>query len=151
MVGTSGGGYIAAGFAYRHRRDIAGMVLIDTAGPFQNPPKELVEATDPANPANVERRDYLQVERDAWAGRRPIGDIPVTIVSVRYSAAAIREAPLASERRGMRRNVQDQRGWLVLSPRAKQRVVHTSHAVEEDDPELVIGTILDVVRAARAG
>jgi hypothetical protein len=31
----------------------------------------------------VERRDYLQVEKDAWAGRKRIGDIPVTIISTR--------------------------------------------------------------------
>jgi hypothetical protein len=35
----------------------------------------------------------------------------------------------------MRRNVERQRGWLVLSPRAKQIAAHTSHAVEEDDPD----------------
>ena len=49
----------------------------------------------------------------------------------------------------MRRNVSDQKGWLVLSPRAKQIVVHTGHAVEEDDPQLVIDAILDVAKAAR--
>ena len=50
----------------------------------------------------------------------------------------------------MRSNVQDQRGWLVLSPQARQRVVHTGHAVEEEDPTLVTDAILLVVRAARA-
>ena len=50
----------------------------------------------------------------------------------------------------MRTNVEDQRGWLVLSPRAEQEVVHTGHAVEESDPGLVLRTILDVVEAARA-
>ena len=49
----------------------------------------------------------------------------------------------------MRRNVADQKGWLVLSPRAKQIVVHTGHAVEEADPDLVIDAILDVVKQAR--
>ena len=49
----------------------------------------------------------------------------------------------------MRRNVEAQRGWLVLSPRARQLVVHTGHAVEEADPELVIRVILDVVKRAR--
>ncbi len=46
-------------------------------------------------------------------------------------------------------NVEDQRGWLVISPRAKQLVVHTGHAVEEADPTLVTNAILEVVRAAR--
>jgi pimeloyl-ACP methyl ester carboxylesterase len=149
LVGTSGGGYITAGYAYAHPRRIAGLLFVDTGAPLKNPPREIVEATDPDNPANVERRDYLQVERDAWAARKRIGNIPVTILTVRFSAGAIAESPFPSERRAMRRNVQRQRGWLVLSPRAKQLVVNTGHAVEEDDPDLVIDAILDVVRAAR--
>jgi hypothetical protein len=49
----------------------------------------------------------------------------------------------------MRRNVDDQKGWLVLGLRAKQVVVHTGHAVEEADRALVIDAILDVVKASR--
>lgn len=149
LVGTSGGGYITAGYAFAHPRQIAGLVFVDTGAPFRNPPREIVEATDPDNPQNVERRDYLQVEKDAWAARRRIGDIPVTIIAVKFSAAAIAESPFPSERRAMRHSVPRQRGWLALSPRAKLLVVRTGHAVEEDDPELVIDAVLDVVRAAR--
>ena len=149
LVGTSGGGYITAGYAFAHPEQVAGMVFVDTASPFRNPPREIVEETDPSNPANVERRDYLRVEKEAWAARRRVGDIPVTIMTVEYSDAAVRESPFRSERAAMRGNVENQRGWLVLSPRAKQKVVHTSHAVEEDEPGLVIGAILDVVRAAQ--
>jgi pimeloyl-ACP methyl ester carboxylesterase len=149
LVGTSGGGYITAGYAFAHPRQIAGLVFVDTGAPFRNPPREIVELTDPDHPENVERRDYLQVEKDAWSARRRIGDIPVTIIAVKYSAAAIAESPFPSERRGMRHNVRRQRGWLALSPRAKLLVVRTGHAVEEDDPELVIDAVLDVVREAR--
>jgi pimeloyl-ACP methyl ester carboxylesterase len=149
LVGTSGGGFITAGYAYAHPDQVAGMVFVDTGAPLANPPREIVEETDPNNPRNVERRGYLQVERDAWAGRKPIGDIPVTIVTVKFSAAAIKESPFAAERRAMQRNVERQQGWLVLSPRAKQTVVHTGHAVEEEDPDLVIDVILDVVKEAR--
>ena len=49
----------------------------------------------------------------------------------------------------MRRNIDRQKGWLVLSPRAEQIVVTTGHAVEEEDPQLVIDVILDVVKEAR--
>jgi hypothetical protein len=149
LVGTSGGGYITAGYAFAHQEEVAGMVFVDTASPFRNPPREIVELTDPSNPENLERRDYLQVEKDAWAARRQVGDIPVSIVTVEFDDAAVRESPFPSERRAMRRNVENQKGWLVLSPRAKQIVVDTGHAVEEDDPELVIDVILDVVEAAR--
>jgi hypothetical protein len=149
LVGTSGGGFITAGYAYAHPDQVAGMVFVDTGAPLENPPREIVEETDPNNPTNVERRDYLEVERDAWAGRKRIGDIPVTIVTVKFSATAIEESPFPAERRAMQRNVERQQGWLVLSPRAKQIVVHTGHAVEEEDPDLVIDVILDVVKEAR--
>ncbi len=150
LVGTSGGGYISAGYAYEHPDEVAGMVFVEVPGPFRNPPRAIVEETDPSNPSNIERRDYLQVEKDAWAARKRIGDIPFTIISNEYSAAEIGASTFPSEARGMRRNVSDQKGWLVLSPRAKQMVVHTGHAVEEQDPQLVIDAILDVAKAARA-
>ena len=150
LVGTSGGGYITAGYAFAHPAQVAGMVFVDTSSPFRNPPREIVEETDPSSPANVERRDYLQVEKDAWAARKRVGDIPVTVMTVGYSEAAVRESPFPAEQAMMRRNVEDQKGWLVLSPRAKQVVVNTGHAVEEDDPQLVIDAILDVVESARA-
>jgi pimeloyl-ACP methyl ester carboxylesterase len=149
LVGTSGGGNISAGYAYKHPDKVAGIVFVEVPAPFRNPPRAIVEETDPNNPSNIERRDYLQVEKDAWAGRKMIGDIPVTIISNQYSAAQIDAAQFPSEARGMRRNVSDQKGWLVLSPRAKQIVVHTGHAVEEQDPQLVVDTILNVTTAAR--
>jgi pimeloyl-ACP methyl ester carboxylesterase len=149
LVGTSGGGYITAGYAYAHPRQTAGIVFVEVPAPFRNPPREIVEATDPDNPANVEKRDYLQVEKDAWNARTRIGDIPVTIITDKPSAATIRESPFPSERRALRRNVADQKGWLVLSPRAEQIVVHTGHAVEEANPQLVIDAIVDVVGQAR--
>ena len=149
LVGTSGGGYITAGYAEAHPQQIAGLVFIDTAAPFRNPPQEIVEATDPSNPQNIEKRDYLQVEKDAWAARERIGDIPVKIVTAKPSAEAIKESPFASERRAIRNNVRDQKGWLVLSPRAEQILADTGHAVEEEDPELVIDAILDAVKETR--
>jgi pimeloyl-ACP methyl ester carboxylesterase len=150
LVGTSGGGYIVAGYAFAHPTQIAGMAFIEVPTPFRDPPQPIVEETKWDHPSNIEQRDYLQIEKDAWAARKRVGDIPITIVSNAYSNAEIEAATFPSERKGMRTNVQDQRGWLILSPQAKQTIVHTGHAVEEADPELVIDVILDIVRAARS-
>ena len=149
LVGTSGGGYIVAGYAFAHPKQIAGMAFIEVPAPFRDPPPPVVAETKWNYPSNIERRDYLQVEKDAWAARKEVGDIPITIVSNSYSHGEIEAATFPSERRGMRANVRDQQGWLILSPRAKQTIVHTGHAVEEEDPELVINVILDVISAAK--
>lgn len=150
LVGTSGGGYITAGYAVSHPRMVVGMVFVEVPSPFRNPPAPIVEETRWNSAVNVESRDYLQVEKDAWAARRVIRDIPITVISNEYSAGEIAAAQFPSEARGMRSNVADQRGWLVLSPQAKQVVVHTGHAVEEADPDLVMREIMDVVMAARS-
>ena len=149
LVGTSGGGYISVGYAEKHPDQVAGIVLVETPPPFENPPKEIVEYTDPSNPENVEQRDFLQVEKDAWAAKKEIGDIPVTVISNRYTKVEIAAAEFPEEKHGMRINAESQKGWLVLSPRAKQVVVTTGHAVEEKDPQLVIDQILAVVKAAK--
>ena len=149
LVGTSGGGLITAGYAYRHPDDVAGMVFVDTGAPFRNPPPPIVEETTWNHPSNIEQRDYLQVEKDAWNARTEIGDIPVSVVTVEYSPADIEASPFPSEQAGMRENVDAQREWLVLSPQAEQIIVHTGHAVEEEDPQLVIDVILDVLEASR--
>ncbi len=148
LVGTSGGGYISAGYAVKHPDQVAGMVFVEVPPPFENPPKEIVEYTDPSNPENFEQRDYLQMEKDAWAAKKEIGDIPVTIISNRPSKEEIAAAEFPEEKHGMRNNVKAQKGWLVLSPRAKQVVVTTGHAVEEEDPQFVIDAILEVVAAS---
>jgi pimeloyl-ACP methyl ester carboxylesterase len=149
LVGTSGGGYLSVGYAVKHPDQVAGIVLVETGPPFKNPPKEIVEFTDPSHPENVEKRDFLQIEKDAWAAKKEIGDIPVTIISNRYSKEEIAAAEFPEEKPGMRSNVKNQKGWLVLSPDAKQVVVTTGHAVEEEDPQLVIDQILAVVKAAK--
>jgi pimeloyl-ACP methyl ester carboxylesterase len=149
LVGTSGGGYITSGYAVAHPDEVAGMVFVEVPAPFKNPPAEIVEETDPNHPENIEKRDYLQVEKDAWAARKGIGDIPIKVISNRYSDEEIAESPFPSEQQGMRDNVKAQKGWLVLSPSAEQVVVTTGHAVEEADPQLVIDAILRVVSLSR--
>jgi hypothetical protein len=139
LVASSGGGYIASGFAADHRDAIAGLVFLDVGGPFPDPPPELVESLKCDAPTNIERRDYLGVEHAGWDARAEIGDIPVTVMSVDYGP----DATLKVEKI----NVDVQRGWLVLSPRATQIVVHTGHDIVGEDPQRVIEEIERVLEA----
>ena len=149
LVGTSGGGFLTAGYAAEHPEEVAGMVFVEVPAPFVDAPKEIVRITDPDSPENFEQRDYLQIEKDAWAAREEIGDIPITVISADYAKSEIAAAEFEEEKAAMKTNVADQKGWLVLSPSAEQTVVETGHAVEEEDPDLVIDAILDVY--GRAG
>jgi hypothetical protein len=115
-----------------------------------DPPPEVVKYTDPDRPGNIEHRDYIQVEKDAWEARRRIGDIPMRVISADYPEYFINGEPNLEARKELRHNVELQKGWLDASPQAKQIVVHTGHEVEVEKPEVVIDAILDVVREARS-
>jgi alpha/beta hydrolase fold len=143
LVGTSGGGYLMAGFAARHPDDVAGLVLLET-------PKAItISSLPPAvradiscdSPSNIEHRDYIAVEHDVWDARSEIGDFPMTIVTNDYGP----EAPPGDEQT----NVVDQQTWLVLSPNSKQVVVTSGHDVVWSESTLVIDEILAVLAATR--
>jgi len=140
LVAGSGGGFIASGFAQRHATDVAGIVFLDVPMAFLDAPPEVVEKTACDRPGNRERRDFLQVEADAWNNRAEVGDVPVTIISNDPGP----DAPPEEQK-----NVEAQRGWLLLSPQAEQIVVDSGHDVATNEPELVVQEVTEVVEAAR--
>jgi pimeloyl-ACP methyl ester carboxylesterase len=147
LVAASGGGHIASSFARLHREEIAGMVFLDVPAPVSTPdwpPPELIAELTCDHPDNVERRDHLQVEKDAWDHRAEIGDIPITIMSVDYGDHPPDPGAIGQ--------VEKQQGWLVMSPRAEQLVVtHTGHAIVSEDPAFVLREVVKVVEASRGG
>ena len=140
LVGTSGGGYISAGFATERPDEVAGIVLLDVFRPFTDPPPELIAETACDAPGNNEHRDYLAVEHEAFDDAGPIGDIPITVVTIEYANP---------ENLDEEENIEGQQGWLVLSPQAQQVVAHTDHDIANADPGLVIEEVIKVVQAAR--
>jgi alpha/beta hydrolase fold len=142
LVGASGGGYLMAGFAYAHPEDVVGMVLLDTARAInpERAPAGLLAELKCDSPENQERRDYVAIEQEAWSQRHKIGNIPMTVISNDYGKNSNEDE---------RTNVAGQKGWLVLSPRARQVVVTTGHDVSENEPDLVQREILRVLKAAR--
>jgi alpha/beta hydrolase fold len=143
LVGTSGGGYLMAGFAYAHPQDVKGMVFVETARAIipKKASPELLEELKCDSPMNEERRDYVAVENEAWTNRQRIGDIPLVVISNDYGDEY--------ENEEQRTNVEDQKGWFKLSPQARQVVVTSGHDVPENEPDLVIKEILQVLEAAQ--
>jgi len=144
LVGTSGGGFLVTSYAYANPRSTAGIVLAETPRAIipSQAPQELLDELDCHSPLNQEHRDYVAVERFAWEHRHRIGRIPMTVISNNYGDYY--------ENEEQRTNVKGQRGWLVLSPLARQVVVTSGHNVPENEPALTLAEILRVVVAARA-
>jgi hypothetical protein len=94
------------------------------------------------NPANQEHRDYVKVENEAWSHRHRVGDIPMTVISNDYGDLFDGEE--------QKTNVAGQKGWLVLSPQARQIVVMSGHDVPGNEPDLVNREILRVLDQAHS-
>ena len=102
------------------------------------------------SPVNVEKRDYLQVEKDAWSARRRVGDIPVTIISNKYSADQIAVQSSPRSVAGCAPTCRTSGAGWSSARKPGSGWCTPGHAVEEEDPTLVTDAILGVVRAARA-
>lgn len=141
LVGTSGGGFLMAGLAARHPDDVAGLVLLETPKAITILPPEVRQQIRCGAPGNVEHRDYRAVEHAVWDRRQRLGTFPMAIMSNEYGS----NAPEGDEET----NVEDQRGWLVLTPNSKQVVVTSGHDVVWNETDLALDLVLDVLRQAR--
>ena len=142
FVGASGGGYLAAEMAVRHPNETAGLVLVETPKAIEEIPPDVAPLLPCDAPTNVERRDYVAVEHAVWDDKHEIGEFPVVIFSNDAGPGA--EGDEAS-------NVEDQKGWSVLSPDFEQVVVDSGHDVPVNEPELVVNKILEVLEKSRGG
>ncbi|MBK8461234.1 MAG: alpha/beta fold hydrolase [Micropruina sp.] len=143
LVGAGGGGVLAVNVALAHPDQVAGLVLAETPRairPAEWPAEVLVELAC-SHPANLEHRDYVGIEKQVWAKRRSLGDLPMTVISNNYGT----KASNAEERS----NVRDQRGWLVLSQTSRQVIVTSGRNVPVRETDVLAGESLRVVAQAR--
>ena len=124
LVGSSGGGLVAAQFAATHPDKVAGLVLLDVGVPNPDLAEEFPGEMGWRNPEHV---DWVDAELRLSTLEMPVGDFPVLIVVSDES------------------DTPDQSFWLELSPRATQIVMHGGHDIYEDDPDGVAEQILATV------
>jgi pimeloyl-ACP methyl ester carboxylesterase len=145
MVGASLGGLYIRVFAGAYPEDVSGMVLVDP--------------THDADGVGRSRHPELAVVREtveqARRSRIPPG-VPLVLIDavgqreVPFATGAIRELR-AKNRLEMDAESRAYKAWLDTIPGARLIVTHDSgHNVPIEQPQLVIETIREIVRTARA-
>ena len=163
LVGHSIGGFSVRLFASAHPREVAGMVLVDSSHPEQwrrfskiLPPRSLRESaimrrlrgwSDPT--LGAERIDFTMSAEQVRAAR-PLLDKPLVVLS--HSPRTLRPAGLPAELAAKLEGIWSelQEDLLGLSRQSTHVVAtHAGHHIQLDEPQLVVGAILRVVRETR--
>jgi pimeloyl-ACP methyl ester carboxylesterase len=138
LVGHSLGGFYMQAFARNRPQEVAAVVLIDSASPFE--PPGVFASTDPPIPGSVmavEEAGFAPSAAAMLAGP-PFPPVPLIVLAATDHGAT-------PEREALWRDVQVQ--TAALSPRGRLQVVHGSgHFIQNDRPEAVIQAVLQVMR-----
>ncbi len=126
LVGSSGGGMVVVHYAGRHRREVAGLVLLDVGEPAPDLAKEF---PDEAGWNNVENMDWFAAERQLALHRLPVEEIAVRIVRATTGDS----------------DPKDESVWLQLSPRARETFLEGGHVIYRDNPDGVVAQIIEVL------
>jgi pimeloyl-ACP methyl ester carboxylesterase len=159
LVGHSYGGLLVRLFARAHRDQIAGVVLVDAMGRDQTR-RQL--ALWPRAQAPARRRQWAQPVIDGLdlrssealaSGIRTLGAIPLVVITAGRRDAAWTNLPegLVHAQERLRGRMQDE--LAALSPdRIHVVATRSGHFVQRLDgqPDVVIGAVRAVVRAARS-
>jgi pimeloyl-ACP methyl ester carboxylesterase len=142
LVGHSLGGFYMQAFARDRPHEVAAVVLIDSASPFE--PPGVFGSTDPPVPGSVtamEEAGFAPSVAFMLAGP-PFPPVPLIVLAATDHGAT-------PEREALWCDVQAQ--TATLSPRGRLQVVHGSgHFIQNDRPEAVIQAILQVMRQTGA-
>jgi pimeloyl-ACP methyl ester carboxylesterase len=143
LVGHSLGGFYMQAFARNRPHEVAAVVLIDSANPFE--PPGVFGSTDPPMPGSVtviEEAGFAPSVAGMLAGP-PFPPVPLIVLAATDHGAT-------PEREALWRDVQIR--TAALSPSGQLRVVHGSgHFIQNDRPEAVIQAILQVMRETEHG
>jgi pimeloyl-ACP methyl ester carboxylesterase len=136
------GGFYMQAFARNRPYEVAAVVLIDSASPFE--PPGVFGSTDPPTTGSVmamEEAGFAPSVTVMLAGP-PFPPVPLVVLAATDHGAT-------PEREALWRDVQVQ--TAALSPRGRLQVVHGSgHFIQSDRPEVVIQALLQLMRETGA-
>jgi pimeloyl-ACP methyl ester carboxylesterase len=148
VVGHSYGGLIAWMAAVEHPEDVAGVVLIDASHPEDLQRLQAVMTDDQrrifeqglAN-ANV---DFQASLKEAAADYGPLPDVPLTVIAATHSMNPWCAQGLPCAQMDAI-HLELQADYASLRPDGRLVKAATGHAVQDEDPDLVVGEILRMI------
>jgi len=142
LIGHSLGGFYMQAFARNRPQEVAGMVLIDSASPFEPPGAFGSTALPrPGSIAAVEEAGFAPSAAAMLAGP-PFPPIPLIVL-------AATDHGVTPEREALWQDVQAQ--TAALSPKGRLAIVQGSgHFIQNDRPQVVIAAALKVIHEAGA-
>jgi pimeloyl-ACP methyl ester carboxylesterase len=154
LVGHSMGGLNVQLFAYQHPADVAGLVLVDpTPEEFSARLSDMLEALGTPGPLpppelSIDETTFQQVREARLAGDLP--PVPLVVLTHGISDDPAERPPgwPMDEEERIFRELHEEIAALV--PGARHVIAEQSrHNIHQEQPELVIESILDIVEAAR--
>jgi pimeloyl-ACP methyl ester carboxylesterase len=140
LVGHSLGGFYMQAFARKYPHETAAVVLIDSASPFE--PPGAFGSTVPPSPGSIAAAEEAGFAPSAVAMLAGPGFPPVPLIVL-----VATDHDVTPEREALWQEVQAQ--TAALSPRGRLVIVQGSgHFIQNDQPELVVGTVLTAMRDA---
>lgn len=161
LVGQAFGGLNVRLFASQHPESVAGMILIDSSHEEQNvrtrevyneeQRKELDQQLASVKDRDPEKlnmdKSFAQVKAANWKQ-----DIPLLVITHGKEPATKPQSVLNDEQRNkISEMIKDMQKELVTrSPQGRQLIAQNSFSmIQRDQPELIIGAIIDMVNAIR--
>jgi pimeloyl-ACP methyl ester carboxylesterase len=143
LVGHSLGGFYMHAFARMYPQDTAGVVLVDSASPFE--PLGVFGPTAPPAPDSIaaaEEAGFAPSAAAMLAGPR-FPPVPLIVL-------AATDHGVTPELEALWQEVQAQ--TAALSPKGRLVVIEGSgHFIQGDHPQVVIDAVLDAMREAKSG
>jgi pimeloyl-ACP methyl ester carboxylesterase len=138
LVGHSLGGLYVQMYARRYPREVAGVVLIDSASVDAPPELKTRARLEPGTAAYLEE-EGVAASNEELRHAGPFPDVPLTVI------AATEHGPFFKSWEPLL--MQLQRRLARLSPQGQLIVAHGSgHDIQADRPELVVSAIQSMVR-----